>query len=287
MKAHWMRRLWREPFLHFFVLGAAIFALNGVAARLTSPDRRIDITPADVVQLKAQFARTWGREPTHQDLVELQRNLVREEVLYREALASGMDRDDVIVRRRLAQKMDYLATAEVGEPSDAEAWAYYKAHQADYAKPAALSFTQVYFSPDRRRAAAERDAVAALAALKAGRNVEGDPLLTPRAETALAPSAVGRDYGAGVAQALATAPVGQWIGPVRSAYGFHLIRLDARVNASPQAFDAVRDKVRADLANRRLADARDTAFARALRRYDVTFDGRPARGLFFADQARP
>jgi hypothetical protein len=123
-----------EPFVHIVVLGAFIFVLHAVTGAKDSPtDMHITVTQDDVVRLRAQFTKQWGREPDAAALKETADNFVREEVQYREALARGLDKDDVIVRRRLVQKMEFLASQDVSNPTDAELQAYFDAHVADYA----------------------------------------------------------------------------------------------------------------------------------------------------------
>lgn len=271
----WLAAVLREPFLHFLALAGLIFLVYGAFGRGGGDGRRIDLTTADVTRLRAQFVRTWGREPTSADLAEAERGFVHEEVLYREALAKGMDRDDVIVRRRLAQKMEFLSIAGVGEPSDGEVLAYYRTHAAAYATPGSVSFQQIYFNADRRGAGVQADVARAMAQIETGASVSGDPLLAPASTRNQDVEAIARDWGPEFAQALTTAPVGRWIGPLRSAYGLHLVRVEARASAQAEPLDVVRGRVRSDLADQRLTAARQSAFQALLRGYSVTLEGRP------------
>lgn len=111
----------REPLLHFLILGALIFAINAAfGPRGATGNARIDVSDADIERLRALAAKQWNHEPAPPQLSALVQAFVREEILYREALAMGLDRDDVIVRRRLAQKMEFLAQEDVHAPTDAE-----------------------------------------------------------------------------------------------------------------------------------------------------------------------
>src|SRR5262245_2078098 len=119
-----MRRLLREPLLHFLLLGAALFAAYAVLQRGRGADeasRRIELTQDDLRQLDLYFESQWRRPPTPQELEGLVEQKVQEEILYREALGLGLDQDDTIVKRRMAQKMQFIAegTAESREPDSA------------------------------------------------------------------------------------------------------------------------------------------------------------------------
>src|SRR5262249_7552127 len=125
-----MKRLFTEPLVPFIALGALIFGLH---ATLVANPRRIDVSAADVERLRALAARQWGREPDPAQTDALVQGFVREEVLYREAVTQGMARDDEVVRRRLAQKMEFVAQGGVRVPSDDEVGSFYAEHAADYA----------------------------------------------------------------------------------------------------------------------------------------------------------
>ena len=127
-----LRRIAREPFVHFVFLGAATFAIH--AALAPGDERRIDVTRSDIEHLRAASIRQWGRDPGPSQMRVLVNGYVREEVLYREALAEGLDKDDVVIRRRLAQKMEFLAQSSVAEPTEAELRGYFRAHADRYAR---------------------------------------------------------------------------------------------------------------------------------------------------------
>ena len=179
-----MKKLLKEPLLHFLLLGAMIFALNSwresrrPAARTGA---RIEVTAAIIERLCAAYERQFGQPPDVNELREQVTAHIREEVLCREALAIGLDRDDTIVRRRLAQKMEFLANdiAIAAQPTDAELREFFTKNSARYAKPGRVSFQHVYFSGEKRGASADPAAREALAALAKGASDEttGDPFL--------------------------------------------------------------------------------------------------------------
>lgn len=253
--------LMREPLLLFAAGGVLLYALAAWIDRPAS--REIRIGAAEVAQLRAYWEAQAGRAPTAGELAGLVDERIDEEVLYREALRLGLDRDDVIVRRRLAQKLAFLGadTAEVPAPDDAELRAWFAQHRARYAVPDVYSLRLLYFSPERRGRAVLEDARAALHQLD-GLDADtpvppgvGDPFMLPSVQAEVAASELQRDFGSAFVQALRSAPVGRWHGPVTSALGVHLVQVVARHGAFAPAFEPVAAQVREDY----LADARRKA----------------------------
>lgn len=272
-----LRRLCAEPFVQFLCLGALIFVLH----QHFGADRaayRIDVRVSDIERLRVQAQKQWGKEPDAAQLNDLLQAYIREEVLYRQALATGMDKDDVIVRRRLAQKMEFLAQADVREPSAEEILAFYQQHPERYGAPAEVAFKQVYLSQERHGSALTADAEHALAQLRNGQTVPSDNLMLPDEFTAQDQPKVARDFGDAFAAALFALPVGTWSGPLRSPYGLHLVWVTQQAGQRLESFAAVRDKVRADLANQRLSEARDAAYQQLLSRYQVNIATPEPRG---------
>lgn len=270
-------RAWlREPLLHFLILGAGLFVLyelvNGEAER--APEE-IVIGAAEIAQLADGFTRTWQRPPTEQELAVLIDERVTEEVLYREALALGLERDDPIVRRRLRQKMEFLAQGDAvtGAPSEAELASFLREHAEKFAQQARLDFAQVYFSKERRGESAERDARALVERLNRDGSADlaalGDPLLVPRELRDRTPSEVERELGGDLAARLLDATPGRWEGPFASAYGLHVVLVRARVEPRQPELAEIRDDVEREW--RAAAQARaDAEWMTALRaRYRV------------------
>ena len=104
-----MRSLLREPLLHFLVIGAALFGLYGLVGKKEAEPAKIVVSAERVANLADRFARTWRRPPTQEELDGLVEDDIRDEVLYREGRAAGLDRDDAVIRRRVRQKMEFLA----------------------------------------------------------------------------------------------------------------------------------------------------------------------------------
>ena len=262
-----LRRAGREPLLHFLLAGAAIFALSGWLGR--DDERQIEVSASDIDHLRALAAKQWGREPDAAQLDTLVQAHVREEVLVREAIAAGLDKDDVVVRRRLAQKMDFLAQEAVAEPSEEELRHFHREHSERYALSPTLSFTHLYFSRDGQGDPPASRAAEALKVLRSGGQAQGDRFMLPSTLSKQSRGDIARDFGEPFADAVIALVTGTWAGPIESAHGLHLVRVDTRQPGRAANFEEVRPRVRNDLINERIAAARDSAYAQARDRYAI------------------
>jgi len=271
----WLSRVLREPLVHFLVLGGLLFGAIAFANYLKRPVVRIDAQ--EIEQLAAYWELQSQRPPTRDELAALIHERVDEELLAREAVRLGLDKNDMIVRRRLAQKMAFASedVAALKEPDDKTLQAYYDANRARYATPGRVAMRHIYFSRDRTGETPQAAAAAALAKLQAGGAVASDPSLLPLTYADIAEADIVRDYGDEFAAAVQKAPVGAWVGPAPSAYGLHLIRVERRLPTESPPLAAVREDVRAAwLAERRQDENRE--FRASLRkRYKVEIAGLP------------
>lgn len=272
-----LRRLAREPLAHFLLIGVLLFGGMLAVKALKRPVVRLEAQ--DLNQLASYWAVQMQRPPTKVELAGIIRDRIDEELLAREALRLGLGKDDMIIRRRLAQKMSFATDdlSQVDEPAETALRAFYARTAAAYAAPAQVSFQQVFFSGDRPHGGAAQAAGQALErAEEAGReDPTGDPFLFPLAYENVGLQSLLRDYGPAFVKELQDAPTGSWQGPVLSPYGWHLVKITARSQTVAASFDAVRPQVRdAYLAERRTeANAR---FIQDLRkRYRVVVAGVP------------
>jgi hypothetical protein len=271
-----MLRLLREPLLHFLVLGAALFLVFGLTRETDQPgERRIVVTAGQVEQLAAQFSRTWLRPPTPSELDGLVERYVRSEIYYREALAMGLGQDDPYVRNRLALKLEVLLddlSAEA-EPADAELARFLETHAERFAEPARLTFRQVYLNPDRH-AEPEAEAQRQLELLRNGAdpNGLGDVSMLIAGIDAASPQEISREFGENFAEALVALELGGWVGPVRSAFGMHLVLIADRQPARQPALAEVRDAVLAEWRDQRRREAKEQAYRRLRERYEVVME---------------
>jgi hypothetical protein len=267
----------REPLLQFLMAGLALFAaysaINPGSREIDAGDR-IEITADDVTRIRVAWLAQ-GRGPLSQDqLRRLVDDRVREEILVREALALGLDEDDTIVRRRLAQKMEFLFedVAALAEPRAGELRAWFEANAKRFEAPARASFRHLYFSPDRRGARARDDAARALAPLAGRRGADApaaDPFPFQHYYGDRSFDEIARDFGPGFARALFALPTGVWSGPIESGYGWHLAWIDSIAPSQVPAFDDVQPDVRREWIEDRRAELRERAFAAMRARYEV------------------
>ncbi len=285
-----MRKLLREPLVHFLVLGAALFLMFDLTRETDQPDeRRIVVTPAQVEQLAAQFSRTWLRPPTPSELDGLLERYVRSEIYYREALAMGLGQDDPYVRNRLALKLEVLLDDLSAEAEPAEGvLADFLATNSDrFTEPARLTFRQVYLNPDRHSDLAA-EAQRLLALLRSGADPDGlgdVSMLIPGFDAAT-PEEIARQFGEDFAEALVALEPGGWGGPIRSAFGVHLVLITSAEPARQPALAEVRDAVLVEWREARRREAKEQAYRRLRERYEVVMEPE-SQGEPGADRVSP
>ena len=269
------RGLVHEPLVHFFAIGLVLFAL-AEHHRAQTNIYRIVVTPERVRQVAGRYRVEYGAEPSAATLARLVEADLDEEVLYREGLARKLDSNDEIVRRRVVQKMQFLAQdlATPAEPGEARLQAWYQAHAAQYAAPATVSFSHIYFADGAQGAgAARRRAVAVLAGLSEAvvrAPDRGDPFPDLYDYAGFGPEQARRLFGATeLSRALFEAPPRRWIGPLRSAYGWHLVRVQSVQPSRIPPYSTVRDRVRADLLAADQAAANRRSFAALKARFTI------------------
>jgi parvulin-like peptidyl-prolyl isomerase len=281
-----MKRLLREPLIHFLLLGAVLFGIYSLTQAGRTPpasSTQIRLTLDELAQLALLFQSQWRREPTPEELAQLIENKVQNEILYREALAMGLAKDDEIVKRRMAQKMQFLAE-DVGaarEPAAHELKGYFEQNHATFAQPNRVSFRHLYFSPDRRGERARDDAAQALAKL-AGQPQDAklaatlaDPFMFQDYYRDRAPEFLGREFGPQFALAVAKLAPGSWQGPIGSGFGWHLVFVDTVIPGGVPAFEEVEPDVRTAWLAERKAQAWENAYKDMRAKYTVLLPAPP------------
>jgi len=270
----------REPLIHFLLIGGLLFLVYSLQNDgFSDQSKRIVFTKADTNRLILLWEKKRQRPPTQPELKGMIEQQIREEVMYREALVMGLDQNDSIVRRRLAQKVEFISAdlAAQIEPSEADLVNYLAAHRNMFEIPARISFVQVYLNGDRRGKNLQNDATQLLADLvKAGPKTDitkfGDSFMFGQQHGQLAETGVSRLFGRDFANTLFTLPVGSWQGPVPSGYGMHIVRIDNKTASRQPELEIVRDKVRNEWMNqqRRIVDK---SFYQSLRlRYEIVIE---------------
>jgi hypothetical protein len=275
-----MKRILREPLLHFLLLGTAIFVVYGLASKRSSDEPgKIVVSAGQVAAMAEGFARTWRRPPTSEEMDGLIRDRVQEEVYSREAMALGLDKDDTIIRRRLRQKMEFLTddVAALAEPSDDELGAYLKTHADTFRVQRQFTFNQVYLNPEKHGENLARDTAELLAQLRqSGDQADfselGDSFLLEHQFQSLLASELVKQFGETFAAKLGELSPGQWHGPVESGYGVHLVWITERTEGRLPALAEVRDAVRREWANARRLETNEKFYQELLKRYAVIIE---------------
>jgi PPIC-type PPIASE domain len=274
----------REPLLQFLVLGAALFGLfHLVDRKRDETPTRIVVSSARVASLADGFARTWQRPPSGEELQGLVDDYIRDEVFYREGRAAGLDRDDVIIRRRVRQKMEFLAEdLSVPEPTEEQLIAYLKSNSERFRTEDHLTFHQVFLSATRRAGTINSDSNQ-LANVLAGADPAvdaaelGDPFLLGEEFHAASQNDVAGIFGDGFAKRIFVMEQGRWQGPISSSFGQHFIYISERIPGSVPPLDAVRPAVLREWSNARRLEAEQKLYSSLRQRYEIVVEEAPSK----------
>src|SRR5215204_1485496 len=271
-----IRTLLGEPMLHFLLIGIALFGAYRWVSPGDSGGRRIVITQGVIDDLVAQHVAARDREPSTTELNRLIESYVRDEILYREGVRLGVERDDIVVKRRVRQKIEMIAEedASTRAPTDADLVAYLTANQARFVQPAILTFDQVFIGESRSGPGVVHVVAVMGEALRKGADPEelGKPTLLPHRMSRTPADLVARDFGASFAAALERVPVGEWVGPIVSSFGAHCVRVSQRTPAAAPQLTAVRDHVVREWENERRQRARNDAYSKLRGEYQVSIE---------------
>jgi hypothetical protein len=275
---------WREPLIHFFILGLSVFGLHAALDR--KPDATVndpylvEVSSAEIEWLRTIFNKRMGREPTVDDLRGQVNQLIREQILSREAVAMGLDEGDIVVRRRLAQKMEFLFKdlSDMAEPTEDDLRKYFLENRRRYETPSRITFSQVYFSIDRREVEGARQAAQALI------KEDGDPYGVPTLGDAsiLSPDCtqcsvkdIRNQFGEDFAKAIKNMEPGSWNGPVKSAYGFHAVYIHERQDTKLPEFRDIIDRIKNDWLTAKREENTRRVYGELRSRYRVLVEGLP------------
>jgi hypothetical protein len=274
-----MKRVIRQPLLHFLLIGAALFAaLAFLRDDGTLSQARIVVSAAKVEHLAALFARTWQRPATREELEGLINDFIREEAAYREGMALGLDRDDTVIRRRIRQKLDFIAEdiASQVEPTDADLTAYLTAHPEDFRTESRLSFRQVYINPEQHRDRLDAAVRNLASALNGDASIDaselGDRIQLEHGYANVSSRDIANLFGASFATAIMARDVGTWHGPIPSGYGVHLVFIDERREGRLPQLDEVRDVVRREWERDRREAMVAQFYRNLLEKYEIVIE---------------
>jgi peptidyl-prolyl cis-trans isomerase C len=277
----------REPLVQFLLIGVALFLISGALNQRTSQGGKghdIALTMDDLRQLQNTFTAQWEREPSPEEMRGLVEQRIRDEILYLEALQLGLDKDDVIIRRRLAQKMQFLSedVSAAYEPKTEELKPWYEENSQRFSLPATITFRHLYFSPDRRGSNARQAALKVLA--KITRQPENsksvaelaDPFMFQNYYGDRSAEQLAKEFGTSFAQAIFQLKPGPWQGPIESGYGWHLVWIESITPGRVPHFEEVEPDVKTAWLADRKALQWQKAYEKMRAKYQVSLPEAPA-----------
>lgn len=266
-------KLLREPLLHFLLIGAALFAVHGWMHPGSDARYDIVVTQEQVESIVTQFQGTWQRPPTQAELRGLVDSWVRDEILYREGEAMGLQRNDPVVKRRVRQMYEVMSEESLAQraPSDVDLGAYLATHPDKFRQPGRVSYEQVLVVPSGSAADPSSAVEAALRALANGSAPAriGRATMLPASGNNVGLDTLALDFGGDFAASLQKAPLGAWTGPVKSGYGIHVVRVTERTDGTVPPLEAVRGAVAREWESARRTEAREAQLSELRRRYRV------------------
>jgi peptidyl-prolyl cis-trans isomerase C len=284
-----LKKLAGEPLVHFLLIGAGIYAVYGALSTgaADNDERTVTVAAGEIQALTDQWIRSMSRPPTEDELDSIIRRHVRVQILYREALAMGMDKGDVVIERRLAQKVEMLAQGLMTpeEPSEEELIAWYAENSDRFKQPDLYTITQIFFDPDKRGATTLDDAKAAIDKLNALDRLPpdfsdyGDRLMLESYYENVSTLELGKLFGTAFAEKIVELELGVWQGPVLSGYGAHVVRVSDEVLVPLPAIDDVKQQITEEWMARQVNELSERFIENLISRYEVIIEEADVQAL--------
>ena len=278
-------KFFREPLVQFLLIGAALFMVYAFWGQqdTVEQERTINISAGEINWLTDIWKKRWMRPPTDEERMGLINQYLREMVLYREAVAMGLDKDDSVIRRRLGQKLEFLSQDLITPqpPTEVELRAYFDKHMDRYQKPDLVTMTQIFIDPDLRGDTTLADAEAIKKQLEAlqefPRDTQGygDPFMLQNYYPERTEAELLKLFGSGFAESVFELSPGQWHGPVLSGYGTHLVYVHDHQKSAPPTFSDAEEQVRQEWDHDKRQELNEKFVASVIARYDITIEGEP------------
>lgn len=277
-----LKRLAREPLVHFLLIGGAIYALYGnyVGGEKYDNERTVTVTSGEIQALTDQWTRLWTRPPTNEELAGMIRDHVRTQILFREAVAMGLDDGDTVIERRLAQKVEFLAQGLItpDEPSDEELTDWYAENSDQFKQPDLYTVTHIFFDPEKREEATLDDAIAVLDELEvldelpSNYNGYGDRLMLKNYYPNRSELELGNLFGAGFVDQIIKLEPGSWHGPVLSGYGTHLVLVNDVLRVPLPTYEDIKKRIKEKWMAEQIAELSERFIANLISRYDIVVE---------------
>jgi peptidyl-prolyl cis-trans isomerase C len=274
-----LKQLVREPLIHFLLVGAGIYAVYGFLAsnENTEYERTVTISVGDIQTIADQWTRVWSRPPTEEELATAIRSHVRVQILYREALAMGLDDGDSVIERRLAQKIEVLARSLItpAEPTDEILQTWLADNPEQFREPDLYTITHIFFDPDKREETTLGDAQTALDKLKELNEVPpdfadyGDRFMLQNHYPERTELELRKLFGSGFVEKTVDLQPGEWYGPVLSGYGVHLVLVNDVILAPQPSYDDIKLEIKELWMGEQIDEMSDRFLYELVSRYEV------------------
>ena len=276
-----IKSILKEPVFHFLLIGSLLFVTYQSFNNYLNRDKHVIVVNNDEIQMLEQsWEMRWNRPPTAQEREGMINGEVREMVLYRTAIEMGLDKQDRVTRRRLAQQVELLGAGMIQspQPSEADLVKYYEDHKEEFRNPETVTITQIFFDPDKRGDATLDDANAALNSLNLQNDPNGnfsaigDAFMLPKYFPNKTEMEIRRQFGTGFTQSVFELEAGKWHGPVLSGYGTHLVFVhNHEINELPD-YTMVRDYLRDEWMAQRKTELEEQYIEGLMARYVVVIE---------------
>jgi hypothetical protein len=277
-----VKKLVREPLVHFLLIGAGIYGLYGIYAGGEDSDieRTVTVTSGEIQSLSDQWMRLWSRPPTNEELAGLIRNHVRTQILHREALAMGLDDGDTVIERRLAQKVEFLAQSLITpkDPSDEELEEWYATNSGRFKQPDLYTLTHIFFDPDKREETTLDDAKVALDELTALDELPpdysgyGDRFMLQNYYANRSELELRKLFGSGFVEQIVELKPGGWHGPVLSGYGTHLVLVNDVMLVSQPAYEDIKEQIKEEWTAEQITELSERFIENLISRYEIVVE---------------
>ena len=277
-----MKNFLKEPLTHFLIIGALLFIVFEIfASSDPENEKTITITTDNIKMLEGNFARTWRRQPTQEELDGMIQDRVREEMAYHEALAMGLDKEDPYIKNRLRMKMELLIEdiAASITPTDDELAEYLEGNRENYREDMQIAFSHVFLSADRAQNTLDGDIVELLHRLEADKGEirlenYGDSTMLPSTYQLTPLVLIERQFGKRFSDKIREMKEGSWLGPIQSSYGYHLVLIEEIRPAYDPPLSDIRVAVERDLMSERRRSVLDKMYDGLEDTYSVIIESR-------------
>ncbi len=272
-----MKKLLKEPFFHFIGIGIVLFLLYGLVNKQTDSKNTILINDFDINKILVGWEMQWKRPPTEKELQNLIAQNIKQEIFYQEALKMNLDHNDEIIKRRLAQKMQFLSDdiASIKEPTEKELQKYYQEHADKYLTSPSYSLYQIAFTPDKR-SDNYKDAAATLKQFPEATFDEmknwGDKLPFSYNFTDITSNELALQLGSKFSNGLVDQEINKWIGPIPSGFGYHLVYITKKTDPKLPEFNMRKNDVIRDFEYDKQQEINELIYKELKKKYNIEID---------------